>query len=71
MPVSRGRGARRRPDRNRHRSRARSGPRHPALSVPIPGSVTDAELAAVELIATAMGHVPAKRTCPGPLLVHA
>jgi hypothetical protein len=39
--------------------------------VPIPGSVTDAELAAVELIATAMGHVPAQPTCPGPLLVHA
>ncbi len=37
----------------------------------IPGSVTDAELAAVEMIATAMGRVPAQPACPGPLLVHA
>jgi hypothetical protein len=39
--------------------------------VPIPGSATDAELAAVEMIATAMGHMPAGPACAGPLLVHA
>jgi hypothetical protein len=32
--------------------------------------VTDAELAAVEMIATAMGNVPPRPACPGPLLVH-
>ncbi len=71
MPVSRGRGGRRRPGRNSRRGRSRSGPRQIAQSAPVPGSVTEAELAAVEMIATAMGHVPAEPACPGPLLVHA
>ena len=40
------------------------------MPVPGPGSVTEAELATVEMIAVAMGSVASQPACPGPLLVH-
>lgn len=71
MPVSRGRGGRRRPGRTRHRGQAPAAARLPEPSVLIPVSATGAELAAVQMIAMAMGDVPVQPACPGPLLVHA
>ncbi|GGM23022.1 hypothetical protein GCM10007977_025280 [Dactylosporangium sucinum] len=41
------------------------------VSIPIPDSVTDAELTTVQMIAAAMGEFPAEPACPGPLLIHA
>lgn len=72
MPVSRGRGGRRRPDKNRSRTRerGREGRESPAV-VPIPDSVTDAEVAAVQMIAAVSGALPSRPACAGPLLVHA
>jgi hypothetical protein len=37
----------------------------------MPGSMTDAELTAVEMIAMAMGKLPLQPSRPGPLLIHA
>lgn len=66
MPVSRGRGGRKRPNKSRRKGRA-------DYSQPIakPGSQTEAELSTVAFIATAMGSLPIQPSCPGPLLVHA
>jgi hypothetical protein len=36
----------------------------------IPETVGDAELASVEMIATAMGGLLSHPACPGPLLIH-
>lgn len=68
MPVSRGRGGRKHPDKSRQRARARAARVVPLV---IPDSVTDAELSTVQLVATAMSQLPSQPACAGPLLVHA
>jgi hypothetical protein len=70
MPVSRGRGGRRRPDKNRKRGRPRSARPQSMFPASIPETVGDAELASVEMIATAMGGLLSHPACPGPLLIH-
>lgn len=70
MPVSRGRGGRRRPDKDRKRGRPRSTRTQSAFPASLPGSLSDAELASVEMIAMAMGRLLPYPACPGPLLIH-
>jgi hypothetical protein len=69
MPVSRGRrGKTRRPGNTRQRPHAQ--PRE-WQGLPIPETMTNAELDTVEFIALAMGRLPRQPSCPGPLVVHA